>query len=114
MEENGYSNEDIMNLKNFTKVSRAERKLVSKDWEENKTVPSGWKLKISNGQCVLSPGGKEYKNRRLALQAMILQDYPNTDIEEMRKLLRYEGWNESPYLPDGWIMKDSHKSFFKR
>ena len=44
---------------------------------------------------------------------MILEQYPNEEIEAMRNMLKYEDWIDNPDLPDGWKIKPTeHQTFY--
>ena len=44
---------------------------------------------------------------------MIAEQYPNEEIEEMRKMLKYEDWIDNPELPEGWKIKPTeHKTLY--
>merc|ERR1719392_666503 len=57
-----------------------------------------------------------FQARRSALKYMIDEKYPEKEIEEMRRYLKYEGWQSDPNLPLKWFHKprkgrDYHLSF---
>ena len=73
------------------------------------TVPPGWRYKRKSKKLV-SPKGKVFRSRRGALKAMVnSSDYSMNEIEEMRSLLRHEGWRESDDLPRCWMIRDGRK-----
>ena len=61
--------------------------------------------KIKNVYHILSPENRHFSGRRLALKYLIDKSYPEEDIEEMRKCLKYDGWFEDPRLPLKWLYR---------
>merc|ERR550519_742400 len=77
------------------------------DWNENDdTVPKGWKTRVYEGKRTvkffLAPDGTQFPCRRAGLQHMISQKYHQVEIEVMRVMLKFEGWEETELLPSGW------------
>ena len=80
------------------------------EWVEDDTVPRGWKRRILpdnvslkfNIPCILSPCGRRFKTRHLALKWLIKDQAYYTDIEEMEQKLVHEGFKTNSLLPQGW------------
>ena len=77
-------------------------------------VPKGWMVrklggKIQNCYHVLSPDRHHFPSRRSALKFMIEKKYPLSEIEEMRKCLKHDGWQRSPLLPQHWLFIEREK-----
>ena len=90
-------------------VENQEIKIKVEPLPIDTTVPSGWRYKRKSKKLV-SPRGKVFRSRRGALKAMVnSSDYSINEIEEMRSLLRYEGWRESDDLPRCWMIRDGRK-----
>ena len=51
---------------------------------------------------MLSPDGKSYASRKLALKALIKNGRTQEDIVEMRGKLSREGWKTSDIFPEKW------------
>ena len=50
---------------------------------------------------------------RSAYEHMIAEQYPNEEIEDMRRTLKYEDWIDNPELPEGWKIKPTeHKTYY--
>ena len=49
---------------------------------------------------LFSPEGESFQGRRPALKFMIEQNNPKEKVEEMRGLLKFEGWDYDPRLPE--------------
>ena len=64
-------------------------------------------------QACKSLDGKYFKTRREGLQHMIETGAPESDIEQMRYCLRWEGWLDHKYLPPKWKYKKTNKSNHK-
>ena len=66
---------------------------MSYAWYSDPSVPDNWKIRNVNGKIyILSPLGKQYMNRALALVDMIRNKHSEDDIKEMREKLHLEGW----------------------
>ena len=70
------------------------------------TLPKGWKM-LSSGGCsqLQSPRGGCFSSRRQAMRKMVVQEYPQEELDQMRDCLKYEGWQDHPNLPHNWKMK---------
>ena len=88
------------------------------DLAGEKTLPDGWIIKGKGSfASVRSPHGKFYKSRRQAFADMINSGiYTFSEAEEMKSMLKFEGWKENKGLPDGWLIKErhNHKLFLGR
>ena len=117
MESNqNYTKNDINDMKLLIEEKCTVRRQSIKDWGEDETVPSGWKVRVAHGKAeagkkfFLSPEGKQFPCRKAALQFMIKESYSEDQVAEMRKLLKYEGWEESKYLPEKWHLRQTIKN----
>ena len=76
--------------------------------EDDHSLPVGWKMKRGESGKVIfvSPGGRWYKNRRLALKSMV-EEEPSVKfrLDTMRAALAEEGWREDQRLPLDWRVK---------
>ena len=89
---------------NLCKNSREQRE----DWIEDETVPPGWKRrfhKASGKEFILGPDGRQYKSRAKALLQLYEDNASTEEINQLHQKLCHEGWEESDYLPDGWLYK---------
>ena len=75
------------------------------------SVPSGWSFGgsfLTDSFIIKSPTGAAYKSRRDALEDMIVSGmYSYQDVMVMKECLKYEGWEESEDVPDGWMIHRS-------
>ena len=81
--------------------------------EDDHTLPIGWKMKRGDSGKIIfvSPGGRWYKNRRLALKSMVEEEpLVKGRLIEMRATLAEEGWREDQRLPIDWRVKTYKKS----
>ena len=72
------------------------------------TIPKYWKMKKFNEKTfIMSPEGKQYQNRVLALIDMIKNKNKCSQaiLEEMYQKIQYEGWKTSDLLPKYWYFK---------
>ena len=83
---------------------------------EDETIPWTWKSKKSNkslNYVFYSPDGKVFKTRRQGLCYLIENNFHQSDIDEMRSCLVWEGWLDHDYLPPRWkyrkIKKNVHR-----
>ena len=81
-------------------------------WEDGgDSLPCGWKKTNygkgpGKGEHVMSPEGVKYKSRFVALQQMLKNNFPSNEVEFMKlKMREHEGWENSEYLPEGWMFK---------
>ena len=71
--------------------------------ETDGTVPIGWK--VNEDSSIVSPTGILFKSRRIAFKEMMSDGGHSTaDINKMKYFLKFEGWNESPDIPSGWLL----------
>ena len=99
-----YFQSDFDNCKEFVKLQNCPEKKFS--WEDgDESLPEGWKKRISRGEAemewILSPEGRMYRSRVIALQDMIQRAKPQHLIEEMRRKLIHDGWQTDVLFPEG-------------
>ena len=113
--------EDINKIRNFQQHEQSTEDLEidfgdnNKDWiEKHPSVPTGWLFKQGGkfGKhnirvSLMSPNGKFFPGRRPALKFMIEEKYPEEQIREMRKCLKFDGWLHDKNLPENWFYKFS-------
>ena len=111
--ENNYEAEAVSSFQSLVELSSVEMRVEGYDWRPHDSVPPGWQMRLTEGPRVnkeffLSPDGKMFATRTVALQHMIREEYHETEVELMRaKLVEHENWQTCPDLPAGWIMKDA-------
>ena len=105
------------------KKSFKNKKVTSSfKWQEDKTLPPGWKmtyytpnLKNMKGASyikLLSPCGRCLSSRPQALRYMLATQSNQEDVEMMKKGLVTDGWQEKDFLPPGWLFRNiSGKTF---
>ena len=93
-------------------VSNGKSNIVLKeDWQEDPSLPLGWKLKSHEVNMrlsqLLSPNGVRFWGIIPALKDLIEKNAENSDIEKMRKRLtsEHEGYQEHELLPKKWLFK---------
>lgn len=79
------------------------------------TVPPGWRFKgtlASRKRFTLQcPNGNQYRSRSDAFEKMIIsRRYSDNDISAMESCLKYEGWEDTEALPEGWKLKRRFES----
>ena len=103
-----HTEEDISRCREFLKLQKEPTKKY--EWNDgDDSLPMNWKMRISEGDAemewILSPEGRMYRSRVIALQDMIKNEFPEFQIEEMRRKLVHEGWVSDKHFPDGWLIK---------
>ena len=82
--------------------------------EDDHSLPLGWKMKRGEdgGKVIfVSPAGRWFKNRRLALKSMVEEEpLVKFRLDKMRAALVEEGWREDKRLPLDWRVKTYKKS----
>ena len=112
-----YTAEDISKCKEFMKWQKDPSKKY--DWTNGDvTIPRNWKMRVSETenkwQFFLSPDGKQYRTRYVAILDMFARGCPEEEIEDMKEsMINYEGWKRSEYLPFGWMYKICWEGFLK-
>ena len=108
-----YSAEVIDKLKIFSKPTCTE-KFSGAQWEEDATVPKGWKIKSSGGKTlsILDTHGNQFKCRSAALHFWVKNRGSQVLIEEIKKSLVHEGWKANSDLPSGWMFKKNRQNIF--
>ena len=86
-----------------------EMKIKTEPLQTLMTVPTGWRYNTKSKKLI-STIGEVFRSRRGALKAMVNSEhYSIEEIEEMRSMLRHEGWRESDDLPRCWLIRDGRK-----
>ena len=85
-------------------------------WQADSSLPEGWKLayytpalaSMAAARCfkLLSPAGKCLSSRTSALRHMVAQKYSKKTISKMRSGLFKDGFEDSKFLPDGWMVRE--------
>ena len=93
----------------FEKFAQENTKLSRNtiyEFVEDASLPKGWKIRHSEQKVfIISPTNEQFTVRRLALKFMMDNNYPEDEIEFMRKHLREDKWEDHPLLPFGWKVK---------
>jgi len=100
-----YSEENEENFKKW--YSDIQRKVSSVQWKNDASLPTGWKL--ASGQeyeSIKDVDGNIFDGRKDAIDHMIKEHYPPTDIFNLWNTLHLEGWvDDELHLPTGWKKK---------
>ena len=99
-----------VNFAMFVEIQSAERRGDKYDWQEDGSLPEGWKMRTAEGKMskkfFLSPDCQQFASRRLGYQHLIKEQFDEDHIEDMRLcLIRHEGWTEKSVLPINWLFK---------
>ena len=100
-----YGDEDVQRLNELINEERRKIRLDKYGSGPSKTgtLPSGWKLAVEDGNSkIIAPDGSLFESRVQALHHMISNGFERSEIEEMRKDLKHEGWEDYNMLPQGW------------
>ena len=75
-------------------------------WNSSKDLPPDWSLAITvEGERIKDSSGNIYKSRKDAIDHMIKEKFPPSDIFKLWSTLHIEGWLEHKLLPTGWKRK---------
>ena len=75
-------------------------------WNSSKDLPPDWSLAITvEGERIKDSRGNIYKSRKDAIDHMIKEKFPPSDIFKLWSTLHIEGWLEHKLLPTGWKRK---------
>ena len=105
-----YDNSHVEQLKLLVEEKAVERRLNDPAWRKDASVPKGWKLRLATDpkakgekEFLLSKDGRQFQGRRVALRAMVEEGWDPVEVDEMRLMLRHEGWAEHEGLPKDWF-----------
>jgi len=87
-------------------------------WEDDLFLPRGWKVAttvLSTGKCAgtvfkryMSPCGNHFGNLADALRFLVEEgSTPESEINQLKQGLSYEGWAREESFPEGWLSKES-------
>ena len=115
--ESCYEQKIVDNFKSFLDLQTIVKRTMGYNWNSSDiTVPAGWMTRQVDRKrkktFILSPEGVQFHNRRQALVSMIKNGADKDDIDEMRAMLRWEGFEKSPLLPKNWLYCDLSQSSF--
>ena len=90
----------------------------STTWERPQPLPPGWERRVTGAtkmEFIKSPAGSVFKSRYAAVREMLKNKASSSSsVSEMkRKMVEYEGWEESKHLPAGWLVKVNWEGFAK-
>ena len=107
--ESDYSESDVQRCKEFLAEQKAPEKKYS--WSDGgAALPAGWKSRVSEGEAkmewILSPEGRMYRSRYVAVLDMVKKGFSEERVEEMKRSMEeHEGWERSELLPKSWMFK---------
>ena len=79
----------------------------------DRTVPAGWCYRGQGSTAfVKSPSGEVFRSRRQAFKEMVGAGSKHSvqEMLDMRTCLKYEGWEESKQIPQGWMINRKKKA----
>ena len=82
-----------------------------KDWNEDSSVPTGWKIKknvITGGVTLKNPQGKKFLTRLAALHYSKSQNGSQEEVDVLRESMTLEGWTRSDLLPPAWFYRKNN------
>merc|ERR1719244_1133640 len=97
----GYTDKDMEKCREFAKLQSCPEKKYT--WfDGGSSLPQGWKKRTSEGdsqfEWILSPEGRMFRSRYVAIQDMIKRNCGDDEVEEMReKLVGEENWQRSEF-----------------
>ena len=95
-----YEEEKLQAMADFMLLEKRTEACV-----ETKNLPRGWRLRKGKKEknYLLSPAGVQLPTKKSALIHMIENNYPEEDVDIMRKNMYSEGWRSHRMLPDKWL-----------
>ena len=103
--------EDQPQPKKKRKTRRSESTTIL-DWQEDELLyPPGWKYAVINKpnkepfSKFLSPSGSQMSAIGGALRYMVTNDYPEEEIEMIRRAMLKHNWQQHSSLPEKWLYK---------
>ena len=81
---------------------------MSASFVSDQTVPAGWSYRGQGGTAFIkSPSGDIFRSRRQAFEEMVGAGTKHSiqEILDMRACLKFEDWEESNHIPQGWLIK---------
>ena len=113
-----HSAEDLRRLDFFLQNLLAARKLENpknpeEGWQVEESISSRWKSKfrersIRCSKSYKSPDGQIFQTRVKVLQHMLANGFPKEEVVAVvDQMKRWEGWQESEFLPPNWLMKET-------
>jgi len=110
---------DAKSLLSNKRFQKKEGKIdrVTYNWEDADYLPKGWKVaerrfRYQNSRTIyLTSGGLLLQHAVLAYQLMTTEGVDDYFLEQMYSRLTEEGWEDDPYLPDGWKLNTDSSQF---
>ena len=113
-----HSAEDLRRLDFFLQNLLAARKLENPKnpeeiWKVEESISSRWKSKFRErsmycSKSYKSPDGQIFQTRLKVLQHMLANGFPREEVVAVvDQMKRWEGWQESEFLPPNWLMKET-------
>ena len=107
---------DLAILRHFCGASKDKKnefkksKELDNSWSQIQSLPSGWMITGSHFGLkkiykLVSPEGHIFMSKIKALKFMVDEKYPSDQIEATRNLLKSDGWESNPKLPQDWLCK---------
>ena len=103
-----YTESDVTRLNNLIAEERRKIRLDKYGGgggsaKKVSTLPTGWKLTTEDGASkIAAPDGNIFESRVQAIAHMIVNGFEKSEIDEMRKHLKHEGWEDMNLLPEDW------------
>ena len=106
-----YNENEAQRLKTLTDEKHLIRIQKLETWNDDKPLPSGWKMSKTMGKVpkmyYLAPNGNQLESKQPASFHMIKENHPEGGINFMRTSWPLKEFEENIYLPQGWKFKET-------
>ena len=99
--------EVVAHMRGNSYSEEAIQKLKSVKWEQDPELPQGWMFKMSRSltKVFINSEGKYFSCLNAVLREMWRVQSSSEEMEQGREAMRRQGWQESEFLPAGWMFK---------
>ena len=107
--------DNIMSFNKRTPTVKTEVKTEGHQWEEDDTVPEGWKVRRvpqkdnTELEFFLTEAGKQINGRRPAIDFALKEDYDEDTVNALMKGLKKFGWEVDLNFPSGFLKRTVQK-----
>ena len=94
MKREGLTEEDISRLKEHT-------------WTKDLELPQGWmySFNLSGHKTYINSEGRYFGSLTQVARYMFIKHFPQEEFQMSLRALSTQGWEESDYLPQGWMIR---------